>query len=103
VLTIILGSYVSGVIQRLYCDYNTWVRPGQICAKIDPRSYQTVVDQDRANLAVAKAQLEKDESILAYTKVNSERLAGLISTNAVSKDAAVAYFMNNHRACLFTS
>ena len=50
--------------------------------------YQTVVDQDRANLAVAKAQLEKDKSNLAYTKINSERLANLSSTNAISKDAA---------------
>jgi HlyD family secretion protein len=88
VLTIVVGSYVSGAIQRLYCDYNTQVRPGQICAKIDPRPYQTAVDQDRANLAVAKAQLEKDNSNLVYTKITSERLAGLASTNAVSKDAA---------------
>ena len=88
VLTIIVGSYVSGAIQRLYCDYNTLVRPGQICAKIDPRPYQTVVDQDRANLAVAKAQLEKDKSNLAYTKTNSERLSNLAATNAVSRDAA---------------
>jgi len=87
VLTIIVGSYVSGAIKRLYCDYNTLVRPGQICAKIDPRPYQTVVDQDRANLAVAKAQLEKDKSNLAYTKTNSERLSNLAATNAVSRDA----------------
>ena len=88
VLTIIVGSYVSGAIQRLYCDYNTRVRPGQVCAKIDPRPYQTAVDQDRATLAVAKAQLEKDKSNLAYTKTNSERLSNLAATNAVSKDAA---------------
>ncbi len=47
-----------------------------------------LVDQDRANLAVAKAQLEKDKSNLAYTKTNSERLSNLAATNAVSKDAA---------------
>ena len=40
VLTIIVGSYVSGVIQELYCDYNTQVKRGQICAKIDPRPYR---------------------------------------------------------------
>ena len=36
-LTIIVGSYVSGVIKELYCDYNTEVKKGQLCAKIDPR------------------------------------------------------------------
>ncbi len=61
VLTIIVGSYVSGVIQQLSCDYNTQVKTGQVCAKIDPRPYQAVVDQEKANLAVAKAQLEKDQ------------------------------------------
>src|SRR5689334_16270842 len=44
-LTIIVGSYVSGVIQELTCDYNTEVKEGQVCARIDPRPYQTVVDQ----------------------------------------------------------
>ena len=41
VLTIIVGTYVSGVIQELSCDYNTQVKRGQICAKIDPRPYQS--------------------------------------------------------------
>ena len=35
-LTVIVGSYVSGVIQQLFCDYNTQVKVGQVCAKIDP-------------------------------------------------------------------
>ena len=33
-LTIIVGTYVSGVIQELFCDYNTVVKKGQVCAKI---------------------------------------------------------------------
>ena len=69
-LTIIVGTYVSGVIQELSCDYNTQVKRGQTCAKIDPRPYQSIVDQGKANLAVAKAQLEKDKASLTYAKVN---------------------------------
>jgi HlyD family secretion protein len=87
VLTIIVGSYVSGVIQELSCDYNTQVKVGQVCAKIDPRPYQTVVDQNRANLDVAKAQLEKDNATLAYAQLTYDRNARLAQTNAVSKDA----------------
>ena len=86
-LTIIVGTYVSGVIQELSCDYNTQVKRGQSCAKIDPRPYQSIVDQGKANLAVAKAQLEKDKASLNYAKVNLGRLATLVQTNAVSKDA----------------
>ena len=86
-LTIIVGTYVSGVIQELSCDYNTEVKRGQSCAKIDPRPYQSIVDQGKANLAVARAQLEKDEASLAYAKNNLGRLTTLVQTNAVSKDA----------------
>jgi HlyD family secretion protein len=87
VLTIIVGSYVSGVIQDLSCDYNTKVKLGQICAKIDPRPYQTVVDQNVANLNEAKAQLEKDKAGLAYAQLTYDRNAKLALTAAVSKDA----------------
>jgi len=86
-LTFIVGSYVSGVIQRLSCDYNTEVKTGQVCAKIDPRPYQTAVDQAKANLAVSKAQLQKDQAALVYAKVSYERNAELVKTHAVSLDA----------------
>lgn len=86
-LTIIVGTYVSGVIQELYCDYNTQVKKGQICAKIDPRPYQTVVDQAKANLAIARAQLAKDQAHLTYAQLAFERAARLVVTNIVSKDS----------------
>ena len=70
----------------MYCDYNTEVKKGQLCAKIDPRPYQTVVDDNKASLAVAKAQLEKDKAALAYAQVSYERAANLVQTNVVSKD-----------------
>ena len=72
---------------RSLCDFNTRVKQGQVCAKIDPRPYQTVVDQNKANLVVAQAQLEKDKANLAYAQVNYDRNARLAQTNAVSKDA----------------
>ena len=60
-LTIIVGTYVSGVIQQLYCDYNTQVKKGQICAKIDPRPYQTMVDQAKANLGGREGTTRKGQ------------------------------------------
>jgi len=43
-----VGSYVSGVIQTIACDFNIRVKAGQLCARIDPRPYQTTVDQEAA-------------------------------------------------------
>ena len=88
VLTIIIGTYVSGVIQDVSCDYNSQVRKGQVCAKIDPRPYQSAVDEAKANLAVAQAQLAKDQAGLAYAEVNNRRQQALAERNDVSKDAA---------------
>jgi len=85
-ITIQVGTYVSGVIQDLRCDYNTQVHKGQLCATIDPRPYQSVVDQDRANLSTAKAQLAKDQTTLNYAKLTYDRTVGLRERGVVSQD-----------------
>lgn len=87
VTTVQVGTYVSGPIVSLSCDYNTKVKKGQLCAKIDPKPYQVIVDQDTADLAVAKAQLIKDRANLAYTEVTQQRDDALLARNAVSHDA----------------
>jgi HlyD family secretion protein len=85
-LTIIVGTYVSGVVQELFCDYNTRVQKGQICAKIDPRPFQSAVDQSKANLAVARAQLDKDRASLDYAQRAFDRASRLVQTKVVSTD-----------------
>jgi HlyD family secretion protein len=80
------GSFVSGTIRDIECDYNTQVKKGQVCAKIDPRPYQTVVDQAKANLAQAQAQLAKDQANLDYAQLPYNRNEQLARTNAISKD-----------------
>lgn len=87
VLTITVGSYVSGVIQEIDCDFNTKVKKGQLCAKIDARPYQTIVEQNQASVATARAQLLKDHANLAYTQIDEKRYAGLIASNATSRDS----------------
>ncbi|HEY2386960.1 MAG TPA: efflux RND transporter periplasmic adaptor subunit [Candidatus Binatia bacterium] len=94
VVTVQVGTYVSGVIQSLTCDYNTPVKAGQLCAKIDPRPYQVVVDQDAASLASAQAQLNKDRAALVYAQVNFDRDSrlrkqGIVSQDAVDNDKSV--------------
>jgi HlyD family secretion protein len=86
VITVQVGTYVSGVIQARYCDYNTQVKKGQLCAKIDPRPYEVIVEQDKANLSVARGQLAKDKANLAYVKVSYERNQRLAASQAVSQD-----------------
>ena len=98
VVTVQVGTYVSGTIQALNCDYNTRVHKGQLCAKIDPSPYQIIVDQDEAALATAQAQLEKDRANLVYTRISQQRADLLFSQDSGSHDAADAARSANAQA-----
>ena len=86
VVTVQVGAFVSGVIQELHCDFNTQVTKGEVCAKIDPRPYETVIEQDKANLATAKSQLAKDQTQLNYAKVSYDRTTKLAAQGIASQD-----------------
>jgi HlyD family secretion protein len=90
VVIVEVGTYVSGTIETLNCDYNTRVHQGQLCAKIDPKPYQIIVDQDKADLDVARAQLAKDRANVVYAKISHERADLLFSEDSTSHDAADA-------------
>ena len=60
-VTVQVGSQVSGSILKLYADFNSTVKKGQVIAKIDPRLFQASLENARANYAQAKAALHKDD------------------------------------------
>jgi HlyD family secretion protein len=86
VTTVQVGSYVSGIVKSLGCDFNTEVKVGQVCARIDPEPFRLVVEQDRADLATSEAQLKKDRAALVYAKVSFERDKRLLDDGVVSAD-----------------
>jgi len=88
VITVQVGTYVSGPITAIYADYNAPVKKGQAIAKIDARPYQVTVDIAHATLANSKAQLGKDQADLVYKKVTYERNLALFKADAVSQDVA---------------
>jgi HlyD family secretion protein len=86
VITVQVGTYVSGPIQAIYTDFNARVKAGQLCAKIDPRPYQILVDQARAALANSAAQLVKDRADLAYREVFYRRSELLLKAHVLAQD-----------------
>src|SRR5271170_4794617 len=86
VITVQLGTYVSGPIIAIYKDYNAAVTKGQLIAKIDPSTYQVTVDIAHATLANSQAQLGKDQADLAYKKVTYDRDLAMYKEDAASKD-----------------
>lgn len=86
VTTVQVGSYVSGIVKSLGCDFNTEVKVGQVCARIDPEPFRLVVEQDKADLATSEAQLKKDQAALTYAKVSLDRDTRLLKDGIVSAD-----------------
>ena len=63
--TIVLGANIPGTVQAVGCDYDSDVKAGQICVKIDPRPYQATLDQYSGQLLRDQAILHKDRADLA--------------------------------------
>ncbi len=61
IVTVQVGSQVSGRLQKILVDYNSPVRKGQLIAKIDAQLFQAAYEQARANYSAAKANLSKAE------------------------------------------
>jgi len=67
VTTVLVGTQVSGTIKNLYADYNSYVKKGQLLAQIDPANFEAQVQQAKANLAVAAANVEKAKAAVLDT------------------------------------
>jgi HlyD family secretion protein len=59
IVTVQVGSQVSGVVAALYADFNSQVKKGQLIAKIDPQLFEAAVQQAHANYVAAQGNLAK--------------------------------------------
>ncbi|HSR64161.1 MAG TPA: biotin/lipoyl-binding protein, partial [Xanthomonadaceae bacterium] len=64
-VTVQVGSQVSGRVQWLGADFNSAVRKGQVIARIDPSLVQSALEQARANEAAAIAAVQGAEATVA--------------------------------------
>lgn len=73
VKTVLVGTQVSGVISKIYVDFNDIVKEGQVIARLDTRSLQVSLNEAEANLSKAEAQLEQikgeyERNLILYEK-----------------------------------
>ena len=73
VLSVSVGSFVSGPIVELNVDFNDEVKKGDILARVDPRLFKASVDRDQASLATRQADLERVEAQLRQALNNYMR------------------------------
>src|SRR5690348_6142041 len=92
VITVQVGSQVSGTIAKLNADFNSRVRKGDVVALIDPSLFkgallQATADLEnaRANLVAARANLEKAKAGLVKTKADYDRTVQLTKDGVMSQ------------------
>src|SRR5438552_5987806 len=61
VTTVQVGSQVSGIIARLYADFNSPVKKGQLLAELDPTPFEATVARNRANHELAEVQARNSD------------------------------------------
>jgi HlyD family secretion protein len=77
VLNVQVGSQISGIVEKLYADFNSTVKSNQVIAEIDPSTYNINVLKADAGLANSKANL-------ALAEVQAHRADQLYTNNLVS-------------------
>ena len=86
VTNVTVGSQVSGIISKMYADYNSPVTNGQLIAEIDPATYTAIVAQGQGDLASAQAARD-------LAKAEADRADALFNKNYLAKsdyDQAIA-------------
>ena len=91
-----VGSQVSGKIDKLYVDFNSQVKEGQILAELDQSLLRAKIDQNNANYLSAKASLEKARVTMDNLQKKYERSKTLFAKNLISfeeNEAAEAAYL----------
>src|SRR6266849_1897549 len=91
VVNVQVGSQVSGNIAKLFADFNSQVKAGQVVAQIDPALFQATVTQAEGDLASAQAALE-------LAKVNATRTQELFAKKNSSQADLDQAMANLHQA-----
>jgi HlyD family secretion protein len=85
VVTVQVGTQVSGTIQKLFVDFNSPVKKGEVIARIDPALFAAQADQTRGSYISAQANLLKARADLNDAKRNLERNRQLIKDGIVAQ------------------
>ena len=74
-----VGTQVSGIISKIYVDYNSIVKKGQVIAELDKINLESELASAKANLASSKSELD-------YQETNYKRMKALHDKGFISDD-----------------
>ncbi len=85
VTMVLVGTQVSGTIKNIYVGFNSVVKKGQLIAQIDPAVFEAQVEQAKANVLFAHANVEKAAVALADAKRTLNRQNELFAKNLIAR------------------
>lgn len=97
VVSVQVGTQVSGMIKSLHADFNSRVKAGDTVAIIDPEPFKARREQAASNLEMARSNVARSKADLAQRKRELDRVQSLLPQQFVSQnDVDVAY--TNHQS-----
>lgn len=86
VVSVQVGTQVSGMIKSLHADFNSRVKAGDTVAVIDPEPFKARRDQAGSNLEMARSNVARAKTDLAQRKRELDRVRSLLSQQFVSQN-----------------
>jgi HlyD family secretion protein len=90
VITVQVGSQISGQVKELHADFNSVVKKDQLIARIDPESFEAKVNQTKAQVDAARASVLNQQAVVEKTRADLENArAALAASRANTAKAQV--------------
>ena len=86
VVSVQVGTQVSGMVKSLHADFNTRVKAGDTVAVIDPEPFKARREQAASNLEMARASVARARADLAQRKRERDRVQSLVEQQFVSQN-----------------
>ncbi len=96
VITVQVGSQVSGQIKELHADFNSQVKKDQVIARIDPDTFEAKVNQTKAQVDAARASVLNQQALVEKTRADLENTrAAFAAARAQTAKSQVAVVDTN--------
>ena len=82
--TVAVGTQVSGIIDKIYVDFNSTVKKGQVLAVLDTKNLTSTLNSAKANLQSAQANMQSANAALGYQRANYNRYKALYQKGLIS-------------------
>jgi HlyD family secretion protein len=92
VVTVQVGSQVSGQVMEIYADFNSVVKRGQLLAKLDTRNLEAQVLNAEASVAAAQARVRSSEAEIQTNQANQQSAKANLEAARVTRDNMLVLF-----------